>query len=306
MKCNDKIKQNIMINIETLKHEDLFDPVINSLRKLGGSASNQELQEVVPTVLDLTDNDLSFIKTGQTQPQFVLALGWAKSFLKRAGYIDNTSRGIWSLTKLGNDIKQINKKEINKSARKESQRLNSENGQNKSDNITDSNSISIDDCDNSKSEKWQDELLSILKTMNPSSFEKLCQRFLRECGFVQVDVTGKSGDGGIDGHGVLKIGSLLSFHVHFQAKRYNGSVTSPVIRDFRGAMAGRADKGLIITTGNYTRDAIKEAQRDGVAPIDLINGIELIEKLKELKLGIRVTQKVIEEVTIDKDWFDSI
>jgi len=295
-----------MINIETLKHEDLFDPVINSLRKLGGSASNQELQEVVPTVLDLTDNDLSFIKTGQTQPQFVLALGWAKSFLKRAGYIDNTSRGIWSLTKLGNDIKQINKKEINKSARKESQRLNSENGQNKSDNITDSNSISIDDCDNSKSEKWQDELLSILKTMNPSSFEKLCQRFLRECGFVQVDVTGKSGDGGIDGHGVLKIGSLLSFHVHFQAKRYNGSVTSPVIRDFRGAMAGRADKGLIITTGNYTRDAIKEAQRDGVAPIDLINGIELIEKLKELKLGIRVTQKVIEEVTIDKDWFDSI
>ena len=173
MKCNDKIKQNIMINIETLKHEDLFDPVINSLRKLGGSASNQELQEVVPTVLDLTDNDLSFIKTGQTQPQFVLALGWAKSFLKRAGYIDNTSRGIWSLTKLGNDIKQINKKEINKSARKESQRLNSENGQNKSDNITDSNSISIDDCDNSKSEKWQDELLSILKTMNPSSFEKL-------------------------------------------------------------------------------------------------------------------------------------
>lgn len=307
IKCNDKIKQNIMIKIETLKnYNDLFEPIINSLKKLGGSASNQELIEEVSTALNLTDDDLSFIAEGQTQPQFSLTMGWAKSFLKRAGYIDNTSRGIWSLTKLGNDIKQINKKEINKSARKESQRLNSGSEQNKSDNLTNNDSFSFDDSDNLKCGKWQDELLSILKTMNPSSFEKLCQRFLRECGFVQVDVTGKSGDGGIDGHGVLKIGSLLSFHVHFQAKRYNGSVTSPVIRDFRGAMAGRADKGLIITTGNYTKDAIKEAQRDGVAPIDLINGIELIEKLKELKLGIRVTQKVIEEVTIDKEWFDSI
>lgn len=153
---------------------------------------------------------------------------------------------------------------------------------------------------------WKLELLDTLRSMPPDYFERLCQRFLRESGFVQVEVTGGSGDGGIDGHGVVKLGGLLSFHVYFQSKRYKGSVSASIIRDFRGAMVGRADKGLIISTGVFTRDAIKEAQRDGATPIDLIDGEQLAEKLKALGLGIDVKEQVIEEVTIDKEWFDGI
>ena len=131
-----------------------------------------------------------------------------------------------------------------------------------------------------------------------------CQRLLRESGFVQVEVTGKSGDGGIDGKGIVKISGFLSFHVIFQCKRYKGSVTSSQIRDFRGAMQGRADKGLMITTGNFTRDAIKEATRDGAPPIDLIDGEILCEKLKEFNLGVQT--EIIEDVKINSEWFKKI
>jgi len=148
---------------------------------------------------------------------------------------------------------------------------------------------------------WEDELLALLKQIDPSSFERLCQRFLREIGFSNVEVKGKSGDGGIDGNGAIKLGGVLSFYVVFQCKRYSGSVSSGAIRDFRGAMIGRADKGLFITTGTFTQSAKKESQRDGAPPIDLIDGREFAEHLKNLKLGIGV--EVYEKVTINRDWF---
>jgi restriction system protein len=142
--------------------------------------------------------------------------------------------------------------------------------------------------------------------MPPDAFERLCQRLLRESGFIQVEVTGKSGDGGIDGRGVVRIGGLLSFHVIFQCKRYQGSVSSPTVRDFRGAMVGRADKGLLITTGSFTKDAKQEAQRDGAPPIDLIDGEALAQKIKELRIGVEVRTKMTEEVIIDKLFFSKL
>jgi restriction system protein len=125
---------------------------------------------------------------------------------------------------------------------------------------------------------------------------------LRESGFVQVEVTGETGDGGIDGKGIVRISGFLSFHIIFQCKRYKGSITSSQIRDFRCAIQCRADKGLFVTTGTFTRDAIKEATRDGTPPIDLIDGELLCDKLKELKLGVET--ELIEVVKVRKDWFD--
>ncbi len=119
-----------------------------------------------------------------------------------------------------------------------------------------------------------------------------------------MEVTKRSCDGGIDGKGILKLGGVLSFHVVFQAKRYTGTVGASIIRDFRGAMVGRADKGLVITTGIFSREAIKEAQRDGATPIDLIDGDELTKHLKELGLGVEV--EMVEKITIDKGWFENI
>jgi restriction system protein len=150
---------------------------------------------------------------------------------------------------------------------------------------------------------WQERTLSVLGGITPDAFERLSQRVLRESGFTRVEVTGRSGDGGIDGIGVLRV-NLVSFHVLFQCKRWKGSVSAGVVRDFRGAMVGRADKGLIITTSTFTADARRGATRDGAPAIDLVDGEVLCQLLKDLKLGIRV--KLVEEVEVEPSFFNSI
>jgi restriction system protein len=150
---------------------------------------------------------------------------------------------------------------------------------------------------------WKDELLAVVRGLSPDAFERLAQRLLREAGFLKVEVTGRSGDGGIDGIRVLRI-NLLSFQVLFQCKRYQGSVGAGAIRDFRGAMVGRSDKGLLITTGTFTADAKREATRDGAPAIELIDGDQLCDLLKQLKLGVRT--EMVEKMTVEPVWFDSL
>jgi restriction system protein len=152
---------------------------------------------------------------------------------------------------------------------------------------------------------WKDQLIERLLAMPPDAFERLARRLLREAGFVSATVTGRGGDGGIDGIGVYRL-SLLSFPVFFQCKRYRGSVRASAVRDFRGAMAGRGDKGLLITTGSYTREAKDEATRDGAPPIDLIDGDRLCDLLKEQGLGVKVTTRTIEDVGIEGAFFSDI
>lgn len=151
---------------------------------------------------------------------------------------------------------------------------------------------------------WRETLAAVLLSMSPDAFERLCMRLLRESGFDEVTVTNSSGDGGIDGRGIKRLDGLISFPILFQCKRYANNVSAGTVRDFRGAMAGRADRGLILTTGGFTSDAQKEATRDGVPPIDLIDGELLMERLKELGLGVSV--RTVEVVEVDKGFFDSI
>ena len=150
---------------------------------------------------------------------------------------------------------------------------------------------------------WIDRLLPALQKMHPAAFERLCQRALRESGFVKVEVTGRSGDGGIDGTGVLRV-NLLSFHVLFQCKRYANPVGAPTIRDFRGAMVGRADKGLVMTTSTFTAEARREAVRDGAPAIDLIDGPAICELLKTLRIGVEV--QLVEHVVVNVAAFEAI
>jgi restriction system protein len=164
---------------------------------------------------------------------------------------------------------------------------------------SDANTLELDDAAGS----WQEKLLAVLLELDPGQFERLSQRLLREQGFVSVTVTVRSGDGGIDGTGILKM-RLLSFQMFFQCKRYHGNVGASAIRDFRGAMVGRTDKGVLITTGRFTAEAIKEANRDGVPPVDLVDGEQLCVMLKELGLG--VSTELVEQVRINADWFRSL
>ena len=155
------------------------------------------------------------------------------------------------------------------------------------------------------SDNWSEVLLDVLQSMSPSGFEKLCQRLLHKSGFIEVTVTGRSGDEGIDGYGIIRFAGLISFLVLFQCKRYRGNVSAGVVRDFRGALEGRAEKGLILTTGGFTAAAQKEATRDGAKPIDLIDGKLLALKMKELGLGVDTSIKKIEVVRVNTAWFDS-
>ncbi|MCK8125400.1 restriction endonuclease [Pseudoalteromonas sp. 2CM39R] len=280
------------------KYDELFDPVLEAFHKLGGSGTNQEVEETVIQLLSLTDEEVDDVHRGNTS-KLSYRLAWARNYLKRLGLIENSGRALWALTSEGLKTKKIDKEQSKIIVRKLSGTTNNKNRAKKQEL---SNLIAKSDELNELT--WEDELVDILKNIEPDAFERLSQRFLRELGFSNVEVTGKSADGGIDGKGILKIGGVLSFHVVFQCKRYTGSVSSPAIRDFRGAMMGRADKGLFITTGTFTRDAKKEAQRDGATPIDLIDGNDLAEQLRDLRLGVEVQMK--EHVIIKPKWFDSI
>ena len=152
---------------------------------------------------------------------------------------------------------------------------------------------------------WKERLLDVLLAMPPDRFEHLAQRLLREAGFISVTVTGRAGDEGIDGVGVYRL-SLVSFPLFFQCKRYRGSVRAGAVRDFRGAMAGRGDKGLLITTGTFTTEAKQEATRDGAPPIDLIDGDSLCELLKQHALGVKTTTRTVEEIDVEPAFFAEI
>lgn len=280
------------------KYDDLFEPCLKALQILGGSGSVSEIEDTVIDILDLSEEKINDIHKGSTT-KLSYRLAWARNYLKKYGYIKNSERGIWSLTIEGTNANHIDKDEIKRFVRDLEKDKSSDEREAEIENEfhvgEDNELIEIE---------WQDEILNVLKSIAPDKFERLCQRLLREIGFVNVEVTGKSGDGGIDGQGVYKFGGILSFKVVFQCKRYSGGVSSDKIRDFRGAFIGRADKGLLITTGVFTRDAKKEAQREGAPQIDLMDGMDLAEKLKELGLGVEV--EMIEKVSINKEWFTSI
>lgn len=194
--------------------------------------------------------------------------------------MDSSKRGIWTLKSNYNDL--INLNDVNAFFKKTHEQF--ENKEVKSE--TNENPLDEEIEEKVEDENYKDKILDLLKELPPTGFEKLCQRLLRESGFSQVKVTGKSGDGGIDGYGVLELNPLMSFKVLFQSKRYKDVVSTDKIRDFRGAMAGRADKGIIITTGRFTQDAKNEAVRDGVPPIELVDGDKLVTMFEKLEFGL--------------------
>lgn len=271
-------------------------PTLKALHDLGGSGSIDEIQDhiIVNTGLTAAQLEMTYPTSGAAiAPD---RMSWARSWMKHGGFVASGGRAVWVLTDLGREALNWSPAQIKakcqsefKAKQAEKAALEAEPDESEADTETD----------------WSDTLLAQLKTMDPSAFERLSQRILRESGFVKVEVTGKSGDGGIDGTGVLRM-NLISFQVLFQCKRYSGSVGAGTVRDFRGAMQGRADKGLIITTGTFTPDARKEATRDGAPAIDLIDGEALCFLLKDLKLGITVREIRTEEVTINEEFFEKI
>lgn len=276
-------------------YDQLMNPTLQALKALGGSGTIEEIYNKVTEIVGLTNQQLEVLhdpeRGGQTEVEYRLA--WSRTYLKKYGILENSARGIWALTAKGRQLDHIDVNAVKRYVQEELKQRKAP-------------AEPLELAEPTTELSWHDELLSVLLKMEPKAFERLIQRLLRESGFIQVEVTGQSGDGGVDGKGIMRLGGLLSFHVIFQCKRYSGSVTASQVRDFRGAMVGRADKGLLITTGNFTKDAVKEATRDGAPAIDLIDGDQLINKLKELNLGVQTKKVEIEQVTVDQQWFSTI
>lgn len=282
---------------------------VEALKDLGGSATIQELDEKVIELEGVTEAEQAFtMPRDENRTRVNYYLAWARTYLKRGDALDNSSRGVWALTETGAAICNLSATRaiydqvtLEERERARLKRLAAKMTGAQTQISNEIEILADDGPDND--EDWKSALLAVLGKMPPDGFERLAQRLLREAGFTKVEVRGKSGDGGIDGVGVLRV-NLVSFQVYFQCKRWKGSVGSKEIRDFRGALQGRADKGLFITTGHFTSQASDEATRDGAIAIDLIDGDRLCELLKENRLG--VATEMIEQVRIQPDWFEGI
>lgn len=273
-----------------------FGPLLDALRGLGGSAKTDEAVDRVAEDMNIPDTMLN-----ETLPsggsRFRNQVAWARFYLAREGLIDSSKRGVWSLTEKGlktklaaDQARQLFLKWV---------RIFQEQREHKEK--IESTAERVAEGTGAPSKDYRQDVLDVLLALPPAGFERLSQRLLREAGFTQVVVTGQSNDGGIDGFGILQVNPLVSFKVLFQCKRYAKSVAPSQVRDFRGAMSGRADKGIIITTGSFTAEARREATRDGAPPVELIDGEKLIDMLEKLELGLRaVTTFEVEHKFFDE------
>lgn len=280
-------------------YNEMMHELFQAMHELGGSGTIAEIDDQMIEILNLPTEIQEIMHGDSSKTEVEYRLAWTRSYMKKVGILENSSRGVWSLTAKGRELEEIDPDEIVRQVqkmtalkKKNASTANFEDGDPENDGVDTPEEI----------QSWREKLKNVLLNLKPDSFERLTQRLLRESGFTQVKVTGKTGDGGIDGTGIVKLNGIISFHMLFQCKRYTGSVAAREIRDFRGAMQGRADKGLFITTGKFTTAAVEEANRPGTSPIDLIDGDELVEKLKDLQLGVTP----VNDYDIDEAWFLSI
>ena len=259
-----------------------FGPLLDALRQLGGSAKPREAADIIAENLQLKNEKLNaLLDSGQSR--FYNQVAWARQYLAWEGLLDTSQHGIWALSSKGENTVLTDEQargiflkwvEIHRKTKrdKSEKEIIQEQEESEPNEIQTANKT---------------DLLQVLQSLTPSGFEKICQRLLRESGFEKVVVTGQSHDGGIDGYGTLEMNPFVSFKVLFQCKRYKGTVSRAQVGDFRNAMIGRAEKGIIMTTGTFSSDAVKEANRDGAPQVELVDGEKLVEMFKRVELGVK-------------------
>ena len=297
------IKEKIDARIP--RYPMLIQPTFYALKQLGGSGNNEDILNQIIIDLNISDEVADIPHKGNpNKTELSYQADWARTYLRSYGVIENSARAVWSIKPDYVSVDELDGKEIVAFVSKENANKRYKNKSKKS--VDDS--PEDDDPANDYSEypeelkPWREKLADILHNMDPYGFEGLAQRVLRECGFSQVEVTRKTGDGGIDGTGRLKINGIFTFNVAFQCKRYKGLVGAPEIRDFRGSLTTDIEKGVMITTGTFTKAAKEEASTPGKQQIDLIDGEEFISKIAEYGIGV----KPITVYEVDEDFFKKI
>lgn len=287
-------------------YKELIVPTYEALLELGGSGTNDEICAQVIKAMNLPDDVVDEPHLGNiNQTELEYQLAWARTYLKNFGVIVNSGRSVWAIAPDYTAKVELNTKEIiaytvNRNIQRRLNAAVTTEIQDSEPNDAEPSNDYEEYPDEIK--PWRQKLSEILQNMDPYGFERLTQRLLRECGFSQVEVTKKSGDGGIDGTGKLKINGIFSFNVAFQCKRYKGAVSAGDIRDFRGSLTTDIEKGVLITTGTFTKAAKEEASNPGKQQIDLIDGEEFINKIAEYGIGV----KEVKTYEVDEKFFEKI
>lgn len=282
----------------TPSYYELLWPTLQTVIVMDGSGRIDEINRTVIEREGYSEEQQATLHGEGPQTEIEYRLAWARTYLKGMGLLENSARGVWSVTEKGREVRQDQLADLHAEYTRHARERSRQRRREKA-------SEGVEGAEANDERDWKEALLHVLLKAPPDRFERLARRLLREAGFINTTVTGKSGDGGIDGIGTYQV-SLISFTVFFQCKRYAGSVGAGAVRDFRGAMTGRGDKGLLITTGSFTAEAKQEATRDGAPPIDLIDGDALCDLLKQYELGVKTTARQVEEVDLNPGFFDEI
>lgn len=286
------------------RYSQLIQPTFCALKELGGSGKNEEILDQIISDLDISSEVADILHKGNpNKTELSYQADWARTYLRIYGVIENSARAVWSIcsgfiTEEELDVKKIVSFVTSNNKNSQKNRKNAEQDDLPCDNDSSNDYAEFPD----ELKPWREKLAEILQNMDPYGFERLSQRLLRECGFTQVIVTKKSGDGGIDGTGKLRINGIFSFNVAFQCKRYKGQVGAGEIRDFRGSLTTDIEKGVMITTGTFSKAAKEEASNPGKQQIDLIDGEDFITKIAEYGIGV----KPVTTYEIDEDFFRNV
>ncbi len=285
------------------RHTRLILPTFKALKALGGSGTNEEILNQIILDLNIPDEVADIPHLGNSnKTELSYQADWARTYLKNYGVIENSARAVWSIRPKFVSVEELDEKEVVAAVRKDNSSKTTANTS-VNETVPEDDDPSNDYAEYPEELKpWREKLAEILQNMDPFGFERLTQRVLRECGFTQVEVTKKSGDGGIDGFGKLRINGIFSFTVAFQCKRYKGAVGAPEIRDFRGSLTADIEKGVMITTGTFSKAAKEAASKQGAIQIDLIDGEEFISKIAEYGIGVRP----VTTYEIDEEFFKKI
>lgn len=276
----------------------LIEATYRALKELGGSGRNDEINKKAYQILKLPNDVLEILHTGRTSFSEVdYRLAWARTLLKNYGAIINSARSVWVIAPEFSNIDEVSGEDVEKQ-----KNLSKESHVRSSNEAEENHSAEESSEFPDEAKTWRQRVFDIIMKMDPYAFERLTQRVLRESGFTDVEVTKRSGDGGIDGYGKLKINGVISFNIAFQCKRYQGTVGAPEIRDFRGSLTRNIEKGLFVTTGTFSSAAKDEAANIGKQQIDLIDGEDFIDMLAEYSIGL----KEVKDYEIDEEYFTKI
>lgn len=284
------------------RYPSLLNPVFKALQDNGGSGTVSEIHDKVLEQLHLPQKAVEEFHKNTNQTELEYQLAWARTYLRKYGAIESSARGVWSIAQGYAEIADIDPREVERTVRGNSGEGSESAGNSNPEEPGTENATESGTGNNVFN--WKERLSEVLKDMNPYAFERLSQRLLRECGFTDVKVTKRSGDGGIDGTGKLKINGIFSFSVAFQCKRFNGTVGAPQIRDFRGSLDSNIEKGVLITTGVFSQEARKEANAPGKKQIDLMDGDTFMDKLAEYQIGLK--EMIIKDYDVNVKFFEEI